>query len=206
MYESAIWCTATNLFCLFPTVEAYRRKLPEWTLYMGTGIASVLYHIHHYNKYTKPMCSFLDYRAIRHVDLVMSDLSVCCAAARLIDKDMLQYAVVLSVLPFEMYAVYVQSEITRLVFTVGWAAVSILYVLTHRSAYNLKWFGCGVGANVIELSFYAYLARRYPWHYNWLHAIHHIFGFLSIYFYARAGEQGVGGVHHRRIASHDFNI
>ena len=77
MRWDVLWCAGTNAFCMFPTVFAYRKNLDEWLLYLSTGLASVFYHLHHFNKYLPPACNFMLYRPIRAIDLVLSDMSVC---------------------------------------------------------------------------------------------------------------------------------
>ena len=206
MYEDAIWCTVTNLFCLLPTIAAYRRKLPEWILYLNTGIASIFYHLHHYNDYLHPVCTFLDYEAIKMVDLVMSDMTICYITSYMLDKN-LQSRIFFTFLPFEMYAVYVQSTMIRWIFTGMWISASVFYVIAHRQNYNIKWFRVGLISSTLEILFYEFLTGKFPWYYNWIHAVHHIFGFLGVYFYiltVSSPSFETPSPHHRRVWSHDL--
>jgi hypothetical protein len=207
MYEAVIWCSATNLFCLFPTYLAYKKKLDEWVLYLVTGIASVLYHIHHRDKYTRPMCNFLDYDAIRMIDLVLSDMSICTITTSLVNKDihMMSFFVFL---PIDMYAV--AYDTMRWSLYGLWISVAVLYTFFNYKKYHAKYLFFGVLSSVSELVFYKILPDRYPWYYNWIHSVHHIFGFMGIYFYERSHRWGVletsGLPSHTRVPSVDFNL
>ena len=188
MYEAVIWCAATNLFCIFPTYVAYKKKLDEWVLYLVTGLASVLYHIHHRNSYTRPMCDFLDYGAIRMIDLVLSDMSICMITSKLLNKDIHVMAFFMF-LPIDMYAVYIGHETIRWILYGIWISVSFLYTFFNYKKYYTKYIGLGILSSISELIFYKILPDRYPWYYNWIHSFHHIFGFISIYFYMLAHKE-----------------
>lgn len=182
-----VWCVGTNLFCLFPVYKAYKNKLDEWILYLMTAIASILYHLHHYNNYIEPAYNFINYEAIKMVDLVLSDMSICwitsCMTYTHIQKKMFFFF-----LPINMYVVYLNLHIWRWFLTGLWVSTSLLYVFWHIKNYNKRFLAWGVTCSVVELMFYEFLSSRYPWYYNWIHGTHHIFGFLGIYFYIRINE------------------
>ena len=203
MHEAVIWCSATNLFCLFPTYLAYKKKLDEWVLYLVTGIASVLYHIHHRDTYTQPMCNFLDYDAIHMIDLVLSDMSICMITSSLLNKD-IQVMSFFVFLPIDMYAV--AYDTMRWVLYGIWISVALLYTFFNYKKYHMKYLGFGVASSVSELFFYKILPDRYPWYYNWIHSVHHIFGFMGIYFYERSHRGVLETPRHTRVPSVDFNL
>ena len=182
MYESVIWCSVTNLFCLFPTYLAYKKKMDEWVLYLTTGVVSILYHLHHYNKYIKPACSFMNYDAIRMLDLVLSDMCVCWITSCMLNKN-IQVRTFFLFLPVDMYVVHI--GITRWILYNIWISVSLLYTFFNYKMCNCKYLALGIASSTVELVFYKFLPDMYPWYYNWIHSVHHIFGFLGIYFYMR---------------------
>jgi hypothetical protein len=105
MMWDVVWCVGTNLFCMFPVYLAYKKNLDEWLLYLTTAIASMFYHLHHHNHYIKPACDFMNYEAIKMVDLVLSDMSVCWITSCMTYKN-IQNKMFFLFLPFNMYVVY----------------------------------------------------------------------------------------------------
>ena len=184
MRWDVLWCAGTNAFCMFPTVFAYRKNLDEWLLYLSTGLASVFYHLHHFNKYLPPACNFMLYRPIRAIDLVLSDMSACWITSAMTGTGH-QLKVFLLFLPFDMYAVLAESHGGRWTLTGFWIACSFLYVFCNITKYDKKYLAIGLVCSSLELAVYEFLSSMYPWYYNWIHGTHHIFGFLSIYFYMK---------------------
>ena len=200
-----LWCAGTNVCCLFPVTLAYRRGMDEWLLYLSTGIASVFYHLHHFNRYLPPACDFMVYKPIRMIDLVLSDMSVCWITSAMTGLN-IQLKTFFVFLPFEMYAVYLDNYSARWGLAGFWITCSLLYVF-----YNLRWYenkkflALGMACSTLELAFYEFLSSMYPWHYNWIHGTHHIFGFLGIYFYMKI-HKGVQDIKHRRVLSQESLI
>lgn len=201
MMWDVVWCVGTNLFCLFPVYLAYKKNLDEWLLYLTTAIASMFYHLHHHNHYLKPACDFMNYEAIKMVDLVLSDMSVYWITSCMTYKN-IQNKMFFLFLPFNMYVVYLDLYHWRWILTGFWITTSLLYVFINIKNYNKKFLAWGMSCSILELMFYEFLSSRYPWYYNWIHGTHHIFGFLGIYFYMRLNEIEVLPTH-KRVTSQD---
>ena len=187
MLWSIIWCSVTNLFCLFPTYLAYKKNMDEWVLYLSTGIVSILYHLHHYNKYIKPACSFMNYGAIQMVDHVLSDMCICWITSCIPNRNLHVKSFFLF-LPVDMYVVYIQNGIVRWILYGLWVSASLMYILFNRKMYSHKYTALGILSSAAELFFYKIFPDMYPAYYNWIHGVHHIFGFMGIYFYMRINE------------------
>lgn len=174
-----LWCSLTNMFCLFPTWFAYKQKLCEGILYFLTGITSLIYHLHHKDKYNKPYLKYLDYNAIRYTDLILSD---SCIYWVVTDKKIKQL-VFFTILPFEIFVVVSSYPYIRLISEIIWVICNILYIFFKKIEINKNKFYLAISSSFIEVIFYEVLTSKYPEYYNWIHGVHHIFGFLSIYFY-----------------------
>lgn len=176
MRIDAIWCVSTNVVCIVPSYYMYKNNLIEWVLYLMTGVVSILYHVH---RGATPMCAFLDYEAIKTVDLVMSDMCMCWITGYVKNANLFLF------LSIDMYIVYVRNELFRWILYSIWVSPAFMYIFYNHRKYNMRNFMCGVMCSVGDLTFYKFLADKYPLYYNWLHGVHHIFGFMSIYFYTK---------------------
>jgi hypothetical protein len=107
-------------------------------------------------------------------------------------------------LPIDMYAV--AHDTMRWCLYGLWISVALLYTFLNYKKYYAKYLFFGVLSSVSELFFYKILPDRYPWYYNWIHSVHHIFGFMGIYFYERAHRCGEEIPRHTRVPSVDFNL
>ena len=197
MMWDLVWCVATNLFCLFPVYISYKKKLDDWLIYLMTAISSILYHLHHLNQYIEPAYTFLNYDAIRMIDLVMSDMSMCWITSCMTYTN-IQNKTFFFFLPFDMYIVYLNIYNYRWVFTGLCISTSLIYIFSHIKKYNKKFLCCGLLCSITDLVFYKFLSSIYPLYYNWIHGTHHIFGFLGIYFYIRINELDDCN-HHKRF-------
>jgi hypothetical protein len=179
MSLDVFWCALTNVFCLFPTVYAYRKGLHEWILYLSTGVVSVIYHLHHRDALNQPYITLLNYHAIRYTDLILSDLCVYWVVTDQSIKQM----VLFTVLPFEIFVVVSRYPYIRLTSEIIWILVNIFYIFYKEIKVNRKKLYLALGTSFVEVIFYEVLTLLFPAYYNFVHGFHHIFGFLSMYFY-----------------------
>lgn len=197
MVLDVYWCSFTNLFCIFPVWLSYKRKLQEGFLYGLTGIISILYHLHHRDKFNKPYKDFLNYKAIRATDLIMSDLCVYWV----VTEPSVRNLVMFSIIPFEIYVVVSKYPYVRLISELIWVFLNLSYLFLKKIEINKKKVFCAVASSCLEMIFYEILTTIYPQYYNWVHGVHHIFGFLSIYFYMQRHDVVEVPSGHRRVFS-----
>ena len=176
---SVLWCSTTNCVCLIPTWLAFKRNLSEGILYFLTGLTSFVYHLHHKDEYNDPYITYLDYYAIRYTDLILSDLCIYWVVT---DHRIKQF-VLFSILPFEIFIVVTGYPYIRLISEILWVMLNIFYILFKKIEINKNKFYLALTSSFIEVIFYEVLTAKYPNYYNWIHGVHHIFGYLSIYFY-----------------------
>ena len=174
-----LWCSTTNIFCLLPVVLCYKLKLSEGILYFLTGLISFIYHLHHRDYFNEPYITYLDYHAIRCVDLILSDICVYWVAT----DSRIRLCTLFTILPFEIFIVVSGYPYIRLISEIIWVICNILYIVLKNIKINKTYFYLAVSSSVIEIVFYEILTSKFPIHYNLIHGVHHIFGFLSIYFY-----------------------
>ena len=179
IHLDVLWCSATNIFCLFPTWLSMKKRLSEGVLYFLTGLTSFFYHLHHRDSYNKPYTSYLDYNAIKYTDLILSDLCIYWVVA---DHRIKQF-ILFSILPFEIFIVVSGYPYIRLGSEIIWVILNIFYIFFKKIEINKIYFYLAITSSFIEVIFYEVLTSKYPEYYNWIHGVHHIFGFLSIYFY-----------------------
>ena len=197
----------TNITAIVPTLYSFKsNKYYEGMIYFLTCIASLVYHvIYAFNTVESTTIKAM----VKYVDFL---LAYCCISSiiyfLLINNDKHRHSLLLISMYTEMYFNYINiSSIGHLLTSLFISFIlSYLYNINlkdnlkkNKRFYKKKYIFIGMVLNVIEFIFFFVLSVKYHNYYYIWHGLHHICGFLSIYFYLKSVKNYKNEIHNISI-------